>query len=154
MPGQSVVFYAILSEFFPVAYKLVEKMYSIGERVLFLCDNEEEVGFYNSKLWTTSKLSFIPSGNKSTITIDDAKFCYVWFSTEITFANEPTCLLHNGLDVCRFDRVERFRKIVDIFLIDSLESAKPRSAWYKAKGFEDQKLWIQTDSSWKQGSLL
>ena len=154
MPDKSVIFYGIKTEFFPIAYKLVEKMYEIGERVLFLCDNEDEVNFYNSKLWTAARLSFIPSGNKKTIPTEDAKFCSVWFSTEISFQNDPTCLLHNGLDISHFQDLEKFKKIVDIFSIEAIESAKNRSKIYQERGFSDQKFWIQSDGSWNQENLI
>ena len=154
MPDKSIIFYGIKSDFFPIAHKLVEKMYEMGERILFLCDNEDELTFYNSKLWTAARLSFIPSGNKKTIPAEDAKFCYVWFSTEISFQNDPTCLLHNGLDISNLQDLEKFKKIVDIFNIDAIESAKNRARAYQEKGFSDQKLWIQTDASWKQENLI
>ena len=153
MSGASVVFYGIQTDFFPVAYKLIEKMYSLYERILFLCDNDEEVRFYNSKLWTTAQLSFIPSGNKRTILPEDAVFCYVWFATEITFINNPTCLLHNGIDIVDISGLNRFQKIIDIFNIDAKESAKLRAQAYLKNGFTDQKFWFNDNGSWKQGSL-
>ncbi len=153
MPDKSVVFYGIKSEFFPIAFKLIEKMYGIGERVLFLCDNEEEVDFYNSKLWTSARLSFIPSGNRKTIPVEDAEFCHIWFSTEITFQNNPAILIHNGLDISNFQNIEKFQKIIDIFNIEAIESAKTRSKTYSEKGYLNQKLWIQSDTSWTQGEL-
>lgn len=149
----SVIFYGIKSEFFPIASKIVEKLYVSKERVLFLCDNEEEVNFYNAKLWTFSKLLFIPSGNKRTISNEDAKFCYVWFSTSISFDNDPTCLIHNGLDITSMSSIEKFEKIIDIFNIDLLNAAKIRAVFYKEKGLINQKLWIQSETSWKQGEL-
>ncbi len=153
MSSKSVVFYGIQTDFFPIAYKLVEKMYALCERVLFLCDNEEEVNFYNSKLWTTVQLSFIPSGNKRTILPEDALFCYVWFATEITFQNNPTCLLHNGLDIANLSGLNRFQKIVDIFNLDAKDSAKSRAQAYRENGFTDQKFWFQDSGCWKQGSF-
>lgn len=154
MPEPSVVFYGIKSEFFPIAYKLVEKMYALGERILFLCDNDDEVNFFNSKLWTSTKLSFIPSGNKRTISAEDSKFCYVWFSTDVTFQNEPTCLLHNGLEIPKSTDLSRFQKIIDIFNMDTIENAKSRATLYKDKGFLNQKFWIQSDGTWKQEDLV
>ena len=158
MSKKSVIFYGIHSDFFQVAYKIIEKMYatqtSVREPVLFLCDNEEEVSFYNSKLWSAVQLSFIPSGNKNTIPECDAIFCYVWFSTEITFINKPTCLIHNGMDISNFDLLDKFQKIIDIFNIDLIEQAKQRFPIYQQNGFLDTKLWIQTDNSWKQEQFL
>ena len=153
MPEKSVTFYGIQEEFFPIAYKLVEKMYSLKERVLFLCDNEDEVNFYNSKLWTSVQLSFIPSGNSRTIPAENAKFCCIWFSTKITFLNDPSCLLHNGLDIADNSEIKKFQKIIDIFNFETIDSAKLRAQIYQKNGFTAQKLWIQDSGSWKQESF-
>ena len=153
MSERSIVFYGIQTDFFPIAYKLIEKMYALGERVLFLCNNEDEVNFYNSKLWTSVQLSFIPSGNKRTILPEDAQFCYVWFATEITFLNTPTCLLHNGIDISNMSELERFQKIIDIFNLDAKSSAKSRAQVYLQNGFTDQKFWYHNAGTWTQGSL-
>ncbi|MBR1480004.1 MAG: DNA polymerase III subunit chi [Alphaproteobacteria bacterium] len=154
MSERSVTFYGIKSEFFPVAFKLVEKMYAIGEHVLFLCDNDDEVSLYSSKLWTFSRLSFIPSGNAHTLPVDDAKFCHTWFSTDIVFHNEPVCLLHNGLNI--FDvrpPLERLRKVIDVFNLEFSPAAKIRAAAYQGEGFLEQKVWLQSDNGWTQGEL-
>lgn len=153
MSERSVIFYGIESEFLPVACKLIDKMYFVGERVLFLCDNIEEISFYNSKLWTFSRLAFIPSGNKQTLSIEDAKFCHTWFSTDIVFHNDPNCLLHNGLDVSNLNGIEKFQKVIDIFNLESIDSTKERANLYKEKGFNNQKVWIQSENSWKPGEL-
>jgi DNA polymerase IIIc chi subunit len=128
-------------------------MYSIREPILFLCDNEEEVDFYNSRLWTFSRLSFIPSGNKKALPIEDAKFCHVWFSTEIVFYNNPYCLLHNGIDITKFGDISSFNKVIDIFDLNLIDNAKARAAYYKNASFLEQKTWVQNDSSWKPAEL-
>ena len=154
MSERSVTFYGIKSEFFPVAFKLIEKMYAIGERILFLCDNDDEVSLYNSKLWTFSRLSFIPSGNARTLSTEDAKFCHTWFSTDVVFHNDPMCLLHNGLNI--FDGqlpLKRFRKVIDIFSLELSSAAKDRATAYRCEDFSDQKVWLQSDNGWDQGEL-
>ena len=153
MPEKNVIFYGIQEEFFSIAYRLVEKMYSLKEHILFLCDNEDEVNFYNSKLWTSVQLSFIPSGNSRTIPAEDAKFCYIWFSTKITFLNDPSCLLHNGLDIADAPEIKKFQKIIDIFNLETIDKAKLRTQMYQKSGFTTQKLWIQDGASWKQESF-
>jgi DNA polymerase IIIc chi subunit len=152
MPDKAVNFYGICSEFFPIAYRLIEKIYSKRDRLLFLCDNEEEVSFYNSRLWSHGRLSFIPSGNKKYVNSDDATFCYVWFATEIVFDNDPMCLLHNGLDLSQYDSVGRFDKIMDIFSLDLSNIAKDRSQYYHDNLFTDQKIWLQDGNTWKVAS--
>ena len=141
MSGKNLIFYSI------------ETMYAIHENVLFLCDNEDEVSFYNSKLWTYSRLGFIPSGNKNSLPIEDAEFCHTWFSTDIAFANSPTCLLHNGLEVSGLPGVEKFNKVIDIFPKDLIEAAKDRFEKYKALEFSNYKLWKQNGVSWNAGEF-
>jgi DNA polymerase IIIc chi subunit len=150
---RSIIFYGVTAEFWQVACKVTEKMYDLGERVLFLCDGDDSVSFCNSKLWTFSKLAFIPSGSKSTVVADDAKFCSVWFSTKVEFCNAPTCLLHNGLDVSRVDGIDRFSKVVDIFDIGLIEAARARASFYSELSFDDPKVWLQEGGGWKAGSL-
>lgn len=151
MSDKNLIFYCIESEFISIACKLIEKLYAIKENVLFLCDNEEEISFYNSKLWTYSRLGFIPSGNKKNLLIEDAKFCHTWFSTDIVFYNNPKCLLHNGIDLSSFPQTNSFSKIIDIFPPNLLEHAKNRIKLYKEFGFEDYKYWVQNENNWKLG---
>lgn len=153
MSERSVIFYGINSEFFLIAYKLIEKMYASGEKVLFLCDNDDEVSLYNSKVWTSSKLSFIPSGNLKTVPDEDSKFCAVWFATKICFQNEPNCLMHNGLDVSNLNDLNKFQKIIDIFNTNDTDKIKTRSEIYKKNGFAFQKLWVQCAKGWEQREL-
>ncbi|MDR1609701.1 MAG: DNA polymerase III subunit chi [Holosporales bacterium] len=150
---RSTVFYGITSEFWQIACKVTEKMYDTGERMLFLCDNDDSVSFCSSKLWTFSKLAFIPSGSKRTVLTDDAKFCNVWVSTRVEFCNAPTCLLHNGLGVSRLADIDKFDKVIDIFDIELIEAAKVRASFYSAASFENSKIWLQEGGSWKPGSL-
>lgn len=153
MSDKSLIFYSIETDFISIACKLIEKMYAIRENVLFLCDNEDEISFYNSKLWTFSRLAFIPCGNKKSLPIEDANFCQTWFSTDIVFHNSPTCLLHNGIDISNLNGIERFNKIIDIFSKDLIKNAKTRFEQYKNSGFKTYKLWIQNNNNWISGEF-
>lgn len=153
MSDKSLIFYSIETDFISIACKLIEKMYAIRENVLFLCDNEDEISFYNSKLWTFSRLGFIPCGNKKSLPIEDANFCQTWFSTDIVFHNSPTCLLHNGINISTLNGIERFNKIIDIFSKDLIENAKTRFEQYKSSGFKTYKLWIQNNNNWISGEF-
>lgn len=153
MSSKSIVFYAISSSFQDVSFKLVEKILSLGEKVLFLCGSEEEVRFLDSKLWTFSKLSFIPHGSKFSATRETVPFCKVWFSTELDLTINPKNLIHNGIDVSSDASINFFQKIIDIFDKDKRSLAKSRSQNYRNVGFSDQKLWIQEENSWKSEIL-
>ena len=153
MQSKSVIFYGITSDFLNVALKLIEKLYENKEKTLFLCDNEEEVKFIDSKLWTYSKLSFIPHGSNYTIAKDRAKFCHTWVSMDIDLINDPVCLIHNGLQILD-EKINSFSKIIDIFNIDLINGAQERSKFYKDCGFMDQKFWKQVGTSWKSEELI
>ena len=153
MSDRSLAFYAIESDFLSIACKLIEKLYTLKENVLVLCDNDEEVSFYSSKLWTFSKLAFIPNGNKDTISNEEAIFCHTWFSTDVVFYNNPVCLLHNGLDISGVSDLDKFEKVIDVFPKDLLGLAKTRYDLYKKPGFGNYKLWMQSANSWKPGEL-
>ena len=153
MPPKSVVFYAISSSFLDVSFKLIEKIYSLGEKALVLCDNEDEVRFFDSKLWTFSKLSFIPHGSRFSATQETLPFCKVWFSDKIDCLNEPENLIHNGLDISSETSLNRFQKIIDVFDKSQMAQAKDRFENYRKIGFADQKLWIQGEKVWEPGSF-
>jgi DNA polymerase IIIc chi subunit len=153
MSEGSVTFYVIESEFWPVAYRAIEKMYSINENVLFLCDNDEEASFYSTKLWTVTRLSFIPNGDRATISSEDAEFCHTWFSTEVIYLNNPSCLIHNGLDAVKSSDIRRFLKIIDIFDASAISAAGDRAKFYRASGFDSQKVWIKKHNTWEPGQL-
>ncbi len=147
---KQVIFYETQSEFIGIAIKLIEKFYKTNEKVLFLCDSEDEVAFYNSKLWTFSKLQFIPSGNKNTTSRENAINCHTWFSTEIEFPNEPSVLMHNSLDLSNSHGIDRFDKIIDVVPEGKKNRIHAASVFYRGLGFTEQKLWVQDGASWKQ----
>lgn len=148
MSGKQLTFYAISGDFLGVAIKLCEKLYEAKENVLFLCNTDADVKTYDSKLWTYSKLSFIPHGSRFSVPLERAEDCKIWLSTEIEFINKPTCLLHNGVNNIS-DSAKNFEKIVDIFDAGSVELAKVRAAKYSHLGFIDKKIWRQDASGWK-----
>ncbi|MDR3030783.1 MAG: DNA polymerase III subunit chi [Holosporales bacterium] len=154
MPNKSVIFYSISSEFSIFALKLIEKTYDTGENILFLCDNDDEVQFFDSRLWIYSRLSFIPHGSKFSLSNSDATFCQTWVSSEIEFVNAPQSLLHNGFDSLEYEKIRNFEKVIDVFDKKTIESAKKRAELYKDIGFASQKLWEQNGALWTAGSLL
>lgn len=49
--------------------KLLEKVIEKGNRVLFLCNDEEELDYFDKALWTYEQLSFLMHGSKKTQSI-------------------------------------------------------------------------------------
>jgi DNA polymerase IIIc chi subunit len=127
-------------------------MYEAGERVLFLCDNDEEVQFFDSRLWNYSRLSFIAHGSKFSLPSEKAEYCQIWISSNIEFINNPQTLIHNGYDL-ENEKLKYFDKIIDVFDKTKIESARKRAELYGVAGFSEQALWIQEDVSWKAEKL-
>jgi DNA polymerase IIIc chi subunit len=138
----------ISGDFLSIAIKICEKLYAFGENALLLFDNDNDLKEADSKLWTYSKLSFLPHGSRFSISIDDASYCNVWLSTSVEFLNNPKCLIHNGLS--NMSSITRnFEKIIDIFDVDQENLAKERSSLYKTFGFDREKIWKFDNNEWK-----
>lgn len=152
MSGKQVVFYEISGELLSVITRLSEKLYESGEKALLLLGDEDKLKEADMKLWTYSKLSFIPHGSRFSVSLDKADMCAIWLSTQIEFSNNPTVLIHDGSNDEIKSSMENFIKIIDIS-----NSTKPlikdRSEMYKKMGFLQQKLWIQEGNTWKSGDI-
>lgn len=149
---KKVAFYSAESDFLSVSIKLIEKFFQMSQNVLVLCSNPDEASLFDAKLWTYSQLSFIPHGSKCSIPPEEIRFCKVWISVDVTFVNNPTCLIHNGRRIDNSD-ISRFDVIVDIFDKKLINEAPTRNNIYKNFGFNDIKLWEQKDGSWVQGKI-
>jgi DNA polymerase IIIc chi subunit len=149
---KNAMFYGFETDFFSVAIRLIEKLYSSNERVLVICETEDEVSFLNSKLWTYSQLSFIPHGCKHSLTLEEAKFCHTWISTELTFINTPISLINNGLNI-KDNNISRFNKVIDIFNKELIDAVKSRVQYYISAGFINIKFWIQSNGTWEAVDL-
>ena len=143
---QRVIFYCINGDWADFVAKICEQLYSSNERVLVLCDSDEEVAFLDTKLWTFSKLSFIPHGSKNSISINDGKFCSIWLSCEIDMYNEPTCLMHNNL-IIKKEKLANFTTIIDV--VNHIDIAKSKKQFYKECGIDNIKCWERSENTWK-----
>jgi DNA polymerase IIIc chi subunit len=149
---KKVVFYRAELDFLSVSLKLIEKFYSMENRVLVLCANLDEVSLFDLKLWTYSQLSFIPHGSKYSIQPEDVRFCKVWISTDITFINSPVCLVHNGL-LLDNKNISQFDIVIDIFNGELTNDVSKRHKNYVDFGFSDIKLWGQNNGAWRREDL-
>jgi DNA polymerase-3 subunit chi len=148
MSNKHVIFYIILDDFLNIAIKLCEKLYGSNENVLLLFDDENDLREADHKLWTYSQSSFLPHGSRFSISVDDAKYCSVWLSTDVEFINNPKCLIHNGLS--NINATSRnFEKIIDVFQIGQENLAQERSSYYKTLGFHSEKIWRFDNNEWK-----
>lgn len=151
MSGKQIIFYEVSEDILYVLTKLSEKLYESGEKTLILFDNETKLKEFDMKLWTYSKLSFIPHGSRHSISLDKAEMCAIWLSMEIEFVNKPTVLMHEGINDIT-DTMQYFEKIIDIFS-SKRTFLKDKFEKYKKMGFVDQKIWIQDGRSWKEGAI-
>ena len=147
---QKVVFYCINSEWSSFVLKLCEQLYNDNERVLLLCDDDEEISFLDEKLWTFSKLSFIPHGSKLSIPVDDGKHCAIWLSSTLVYYNSPTCLIHNGKTIPSED-LANFATIIDIFYENKFSEAVTRKTQYNQ--CQNIKCWKNTNNGWESVNI-
>lgn len=151
MSEKQIVFYKVSDDPLAVIAKLCEKLYESSEKVLLLCSDETRLKEIELKLWTYSKLSFIPHGSRFSLPYDTAEMCAVWLSFEIDFMNNPNTLLLEGFhDIS--ESMRDFAKIMEITSVGNT-SLKERSEAYKKLGFEKQKIWIQDGKSWKNRDI-
>lgn len=153
MSERTVTFYLSETDFLSIGIKLCEKLYESGEKVLYLTSSSEETKFTDSKLWTFSKLSFIPHGSKYSVLTENIPFCKIWISENIETVNDPSCIIHSGIDLQNICLLKSFQKIIDISSINDKKSIPERSNAYKKIGFDNQKLWIQCKGAWQSGEI-
>ncbi len=128
-----------------VICKIVEKSYEANKRCLLLCNSEEEVELFDNKLWTYSKLSFIPHGSKYSISNNDAMYCQTWISEELVYINNPNYLINLG-QVLGFEDNKYFEKIMEITYNtnDNIDTIKNKYGIT----FDKCTLWIQNNGKW------
>jgi DNA polymerase IIIc chi subunit len=154
MMDRQVIFYSIIGDFREVSAKLCEKLYNANsDKILFLCKDEESIKEIDSKLWTSSKLSFLPHGSKFSVPVSEAEYCSIWVSNKIEHINNPTCLLHNGITVAA-NEISCFSNIIDIFAKGQENEALKRSELYRLAMFNDQKVWVQGTHGWQKSESL
>lgn len=151
MSDKQIIFYKICDDFLTVAVKLSEKIYESEEKALLLLDSADQVRETDIKLWTYSKLSFIPHGSRFSVPLDKADMCAIWISAEIEFLNHPTVLILNG-NINITPSMINFNKIINILSSEEILLLN-RAEQYKKMGFIDQKLWIQDGKSWRHGEI-
>ena len=93
-----LVVYKLRDDYYNIVCKIIEKSYAINKKCLLLCNSEEEVDLFDSKLWTYSKLSFIPHGSKYSMSTDSAIHCNTWISDNLVYVNNPNYLINLGLN--------------------------------------------------------
>lgn len=135
------IFYAIISDYFEIVCKLVEKLYDSKKRCLVLSSTPEETDLLDNKLWTYSKMSFIPHGSIRSRSPDEAKYCYVWISEEECFINNPTVLIHRNMMLSNYGSYEN---IINIFNVSDIAQVEQQY-----KNIKEYTLWMQDGSSWR-----
>lgn len=139
-----LIIYKVQNDYTNIVCKIIEKAYEQNKKCLLLCNNEEEVELFDSKLWTYSKLSFIPHGSKYTISNNDAIYCNTWISDDLTYINNPNYLINLGgiLHNIQYN----LEKIIDITCNndDNLDEIKSK---YNVN-FSKCTVWTQSNNKW------
>jgi DNA polymerase-3 subunit chi len=94
-----------------ILIKILEKIYSQGERAVVVSPLEERIGILNTTLWTYTPTSFLPHGSNKD---GQASEQPIWLSNKIENPNEATILVL--LDNIFPEKIIPFKKV--IFLID------------------------------------
>ena len=153
--NSELVIYRLQGEYSNIVCKIIEKSYDLNKRCLLLCNDEEEVKLFDSKLWTYSKLSFIPHGSKYSLSTEEAMYCNTWISEELVYINNPDYLINLGCAINN-NIVSRclcidynFTKIIEINCNenDSIDTIKSK---YNVN-FNNCTLWIQSNNKWIKG---
>ena len=139
-----LIIYKVQNDYTNIVCKIIEKAYEQNKKCLLLCNNKEEVELFDSKLWTYSKLSFIPHGSKYTISNNDAIYCNTWISDDLTYINNPNYLINLGgiLHNIQYN----LEKIIDITCNndDNLDEIKSK---YNVN-FSKCTVWTQSNNKW------
>lgn len=149
-----VVIYIVSDNYQSIVCQVVEKAYKLNKKCLLLCNNAEEISFFDSKLWTYSKLSFIPHGSKCSININDAIYCNTWISDALIYVNNPDYviilgdLLRNDI-TCNFNHRMCTNSFEKIIFISYNETDKLNSIRNKYKRCT---IWKQSNNKWIQSN--
>ena len=139
-----LVIYKLQGDYSGIVCKIIEKSYELNKRCLLLCKDEEEVELLDSKLWTYSKLSFIPHGSKYSLNIEDAIYCNTWISDDLVYINNPNYLINLG---CAINNIQYdLEKIIHITCNehDSIDTIKNK---YNIN-FNKRTLWTYYNNKW------
>ena len=142
-----VVIYKVSDNYQNIVCQVIEKSYKLNKKCLLLCNNAEEIAFFDSKLWTYSKLSFIPHGSKYSMNTNDAVYCNVWISDALIYINNPNYLIVLG-NLLKNDIPDNFAFEKIIFIsyneTDSLNSIRNK--------YKQCTIWKQSNNKWVQSN--
>jgi len=146
---QKLIVYVTVSDYFNVVCKVVEKLYFNKKRCLVLANSPEEECLLDAKLWSYSKLSFIPHGSLRSVELRNAKFCYAWISEKITFENDPEVLIKHGRHLLNTDKIPTtFDTLIDVFDYNDMDFVRNKYA-----NMPNCTLWVHNGTSWENLSF-
>lgn len=138
-------FYHVMSgNLVPSVVRLLEKIYNTGEKSIFFSPLEDRVKIVDKTLWTFSKSSFVPHGDKEFGFADQQS---VYMASEIENPNQATVLvMTDGFDYKSWNR--DFEKVIFVFEDDaSAEEAQGMLADLKNQQ-ENVNYWRQSQKGW------
>ncbi len=105
-------FYIHEDDSLSIAVKLVEKLYENNQNTLILTSSEMESDILDDKLWTFSKISFVPHVTEKRYS--DNLIVHSVISDTISVINDSRVLLHCNIDLCE-DRYSSYKNIIADF---------------------------------------
>jgi DNA polymerase-3 subunit chi len=144
-----VGFYHLLtSPLEKVLPKLLEKIFSLGKRVVLLMESEERLNEMNTLLWTYSPGSFLPHGSTKE---GFSEHQPIWLTTSLENPNHASVIvITNGVIL---ENPEGFERCLDFFDGNdplALQNARSRWGYYKKKDFK-LTYWQQNkEGSWEK----
>lgn len=111
--------------------KLIDKAFSLGNKVFVRAANEQQAMRLNDHLWTFRQNSFIPHELASSVDADIS--CPVIISHESEPGNDHDVLVNLCAEIPQyFSKFERVAEIVDD---SNRDQARERFSWYRDRGY-------------------
>lgn len=142
--------YLVRASLASIVPKLLEKIYTMGERCVFRLQSTEEVEVWSKSLWTYSPKSFLPHGDKRD---DYADKQPIWLTdTDENPNSSSVCMVLNGSSAVPMSGYTKGIEVIEINDQNGIIVARKRIKEYTTQGIM-LKIWQQT-SEGKWDSVL
>jgi DNA polymerase-3 subunit chi len=126
--------------------RLLERALGAGYRVVVLAGSQQRVDHLDAVLWTYDEASFLPHG---TARDGEAERQPIWLTVADENPNGATMLVL--VDGTTSDRLDEYRRCLDIFDAGEESVAAARERWRRAKAAgHTVTYWQQGERGWEQ----
>ncbi|MDR2781733.1 MAG: DNA polymerase III subunit chi [Holosporaceae bacterium] len=129
----------------PSSLRLLEKIYSSGQRCVFFSPDEERVKIIDKALWTFSTNAFIPHGDMNFGFSDRQP---IYFTNRIENPNNANVLMM--IDTIDYKEHHNFKRIIIVF--EEKQQAENANALYNdlKKNNVNVNYWKQNPKGWEK----